>query len=318
MSDTATRTDRLQAAHEKLQDAVESIVSGEDWQRMLRTAAKFHRYSFQNQLLISFQNPDATLVAGFNKWKSMNRSVRKGEKGIAIFAPCKYRVPPENGPSAASPGGKGKVKDHNGTTASGSALAVKVAAEPNGEDRPKTVLHGFRIVHVFDISQTDGDPIEDLDAIRPKLLDGDAPEGIWDALVTQANAAGFEVVRDQKRNENGYCDFLNKKIAVRPDVSDAQTVKTLIHELGHALLHGEELPTSREAAEVEVESVAYIVCDALGLDTGDYSFAYVARWSDGSTELVKDTAERVVRCAKEILEGLGQSGENDADMEKAS
>jgi hypothetical protein len=214
-------------------------------------------------------------------------------------------LPPENGPSAASPGGKDEVKEHNGTTASGSALAVKVAAEPNGEDRPKAeIIRGFRIVHVFDISQTDGDPIEDLDAICPKLLDGDAPEGIWDALVLQAEAAGFEVVRDQKRNENGYCDFLGKKIAVRSDVAPAQALKTLIHELGHALLHSEDRPKTAAIVEVEVESVAFIVCDALGLDTGDYSFAYVARWADGLTELVKDTAERVIGCAKQVLEHL--------------
>ena len=83
-------------------------------------------------------------------------------------------------------------------------------------------------------------------------------------------------------------------------------MKTLIHELGHALLHSEGPVLSREVAEVEVESVAYIVCDALGLDTGDYSFAYVARWSDGTPELVKDTAERVIGCVKQILESLGQ------------
>ncbi len=97
---------------------------------------------------------------------------------------------------------------------------------------------------------------------------------------------------------------MKKEIAVRPDVSSAQAVKTLIHELGHALLHAEGPVSSRETAEVEVESVAYVVCDALGLDTSDYSFAYVARWSEGSSELVSATAERVVGCAKEILVGL--------------
>ena len=136
------------------------------------------------------------------------------------------------------------------------------------------------------------------------MLDADAPEGIWDALVAKAGAAGFEVIRNRRGGENGYCDFSSKQIAVRPDVAPAQAVKTLIHELGHALLHSEELPRSKEVAEVEVESVAYIVCDAIGLDSGDYSFAYVARWSDGATELIKETAERVVRCAKHILDGL--------------
>ena len=87
---------------------------------------------------------------------------------------------------------------------------------------------------------------------------------------------------------------------MRPDVAPAQAVKMLIHELGHALLHSDQLPASKEVAEVEVESVAYIVCDAIGLDSGDYSFAYVARWAEGSTDLLKETGERVMACAREI------------------
>lgn len=117
-------------------------------------------------------------------------------------------------------------------------------------------------------------------------------------------AAGFEVVRNRRGSENGYCDFLKQEIGGRPDVSAAQAVKTLVHELAHALLHGDGINRSREIQEVEVESVAFIVCDALGLDTSDYSFAYVARWSDGFSELVKDTAERVIDCAKALLIGL--------------
>ncbi|MPZ70438.1 MAG: hypothetical protein GEU71_13055 [Actinobacteria bacterium] len=294
MPKTTTKPDRLKQAHDKLQAAVESIVTGEDWKRMLKAASKFHRYSLNNQLMVFIQRPDATIVAGFRKWQEMNRSVRKGEKGIAIFAPCKYRVPPENGPSAASPGGEDKIE-------SNSDLAVKVAASEGRPTADGFSIRGFRVVHVFDISQTEGEPIEGLDAVRPKLLDGDAPDGIWDALVAQANEAGFEVIRERKRTENGYCDFLNKKIAVRPDVAPAQAVKTLVHELAHALLHNDDVIRSREVAEVEVESVAFIVCDALGLNTSDYSFAYVARWSSGAAELVKDTAERVIGCAKQIL-----------------
>ena len=265
--------EKLRAAHDKLQSAVTEIVSGDDWKRMLKVASNFHRYSFNNHLMIFLQRPDATLVAGFHKWKAMGRFVKKGEKGIGIFAPCKYKT--------------------------------KIETD-TGEEKALQQIRGFRVVYVFDISQTEGEEIPDLDAIRPKLLDGDAPDGVWDVLVSQANAAGFEVIRDQNRNENGYCDFLNKTIAVRPDVAPAQAVKTLVHELAHALLHGDEVFRPREIQEVEVESVAYIVCDAIGLDTSDYSFAYVARWSDGLTELVRDTAERVVGCAKQILEGLDE------------
>ena len=208
---TETRNDKLRAAHDKLQTAVELIVTGDDWQKMLKTAAKFHRYSFNNQLMIMVQRPDATHVAGFNKWKSLGRTVKRGEKGLAIFAPCAYRT---------------KVEDDD------------------GNEKSFQQLRGFRVVHVFDISQTEGEDLPDLDAVRPKLLNGEAPDGIWEVLVAQANAAGFEVIREQRRNENGYCDFLNKKIAVRPDVAPAQALKTLVHELGHALLHEEELPKS--------------------------------------------------------------------------
>jgi antirestriction protein ArdC len=271
VSQTLTRADRLRAAHEKLQEAVESIVTGEDWQRMLKTAAKFHRYSSQNQLLIFLQRPDATLLAGFRKWQELGRFVKKGEKGNAIFAPCKYRT---------------RIEDED------------------GEEKTLQQVRGFRVVHVFDICQTEGDDLADLDAVRPKLLDGDAPEGIWKALVDHAASIGFDVTRNRRGSENGYCDFLNKQIGVRPDASPAQAVKTLIHELGHALLHGEGQVASREVAEVEVESVAFIACDALGLDSGDYSFPYVTRWAEGSRELVKETAERAIGCAKEILKSL--------------
>jgi hypothetical protein len=96
---------------------------------------------------------------------------------------------------------------------------------------------------------------------------------VWDALVGHAGSIGFEVAHDQRGTENGYCEFVNNRIAVRPDVSAAQAVKTLIHELAHALLHSETAPPSREVAEVEVESVAFVVCDAIGLDTGEYSFS---------------------------------------------
>ncbi len=286
MTKTETRNDRLQAAHDKLQQAVAEIASGDDWKRMLQVVSKFHRYSFNNHLMIFLQRPDATVVAGFNRWKSLGRFVKKGEKGIAIFAPCKYKT---------------KIEDDN------------------GDEKSVQQIRGFRVVHVFDISQTEGDELPDLEAVRPQLLDGEAPEGIWDALADQAASIGYEVVREQRGKENGYCDFLNKRIAVRPDVSTAQGVKTLIHELGHALLHADGPVRSREVAEVEVESVAYIVCHALGLDSGDYSFPYVARWAEGSTDLVKETAERSIVCAKQILEGLQPETSNDSGMEaKAS
>lgn len=137
-----------------------------------------------------------------------------------------------------------------------------------------------------------------------------APEGIWDALARHAGSIGYEVIRHQRGRENGYCDFLSKETAIRPDVSSAQAVKTLIHELGHALLHGEGSIRSREVAEVEVESVAFVVCQAIGLESGDYSFPYITRWAEGDTELLKTTAQRVTECAVGVLSILEASGEH--------
>jgi hypothetical protein len=127
--------------------------------------------------------------------------------------------------------------------------------DDDGNETTLPSIRGFLVVYVFDISQTEGDEIPDLDAVRPKLLDGDALEGIFDVQVSQANAAGFDVIRDQKRTQNGYCDFLNKQIGVRPDVA-LRSMKTLVHELAHALLHGADVTRSREIREVEVEFVA--------------------------------------------------------------
>jgi hypothetical protein len=103
---------------------------------------------------------------------------------------------------------------------------------------------------------------------------------------------------------NSYSTLLIHRHHPRSDIAPAQAVKTLVHELGHALLHGDELPRSKKVAEVEVESVAYIVCDTLGLDSGEYSFPYVTRWAEGSSDLVGETAERAIGCAKQILERL--------------
>lgn len=109
--------------------------------------------------------------------------------------------------------------------------------------------------------------------------------------------------RAEAEAENGFRDFTSNTIAVRPDIDGLQATKKLIHELSHALLHGTDVPPSREIAEVEVESVAFVVLDALGLESGDYSFPYVARWANGDVDLVRAAAERAIACAKTILDG---------------
>lgn len=300
--DGASRADlRLQQAHQRLQDAVENLTSGPGWQQMLRTAAALPTYSPHNVLLITQQCPYAQAVAGFHTWKALGRSVRKGEKGLAILAPVLRRgtspdqqtATPDGRPAAASP-----------AQGSGSASAD---LSKNAAGRPRRVV-GFRVVHVFDISQTDG---PDLPDPTPVLLNGQAPPGLLDGLSAQVREQGFQLIRHDftiphpgQGSPNGVTDYFSRTVIVRPDLTPAQTAKTLAHELGHVLLHGPgQRPDglTREQAEVEAESVAYVVTAAHSLDSSDYTIPYVAGWSAGNHELVAHAAERVLSTAKDIL-----------------
>jgi antirestriction protein ArdC len=265
------RSDKLAEAHDRLAQAVEALVSGDDWQAFLAMAAKLHGYSSANVLLILSQAPWASRVAGYRTWLQLGRQVRAGEKGIAILAPCRYRTAADNSGDDPDP-------------------------QPD-----RVVVRGFRVVYVFDISQTDGPPIAQ--PARPDLLQGQAPEGLWDALAGQVATAGYVLERGECAGANGRTSFDARTVRVRADVDDAQAVKTLCHELAHVELHdGTEYATGcRGRAEIEAESVAYLVCHHAGLATDNYTFAYVAHWSDGHLETLRATAERVVAAARRII-----------------
>jgi hypothetical protein len=281
--ENGTRTDRAAELQGQLERQIAELVSGDDWAAMLQTAARFHRYSANNVMLIMMQRPNATRVAGFNAWKTFNRFVRKGEHGIRILAPCVYKVETDDG----------------------------------GE---RHVLRGFKVVTVFDLSQTDG---EDLPGeIRPVLLEGEAPAGLWDALAAQVIGAGFELVRGDCGGANGRTDYGTRTVTVRGDVGfeAAQAVKTLSHELGHILLGHESqlLGGCRGLLEVEAESVAYIVAKASGLDCSNYSLPYVAHWAGGDLTMVRKTADRVVSCAGKILADLEAFRAESAPLEEVA
>jgi len=274
--ENGTRTDRAAELQGQLEAEIAALVSGEDWRRFLETVSRFHKYSANNLFLIMAQKPDATRVAGFNTWKRLGRYVRKGERGIRILAPCLYRYEDEQ-----------------------------------GEEHRR--LGGFRVVSVFDISQTSG---AELPAdIRPVLLEGEAPAGLWDALAAQVVGTGFELVRGDCGGANGCTHYGSRTVTVRDDVDDAQACKTLAHELGHVLLGHESqlLGGCRGLLEVEAESVAYIVAQASGLDCSGYSLPYVARWAGGDLALVRKTAERVVSCASAILAAIEVRASSEAE-----
>jgi hypothetical protein len=272
----------LQEIHDQLVAAVEGLVSSEQWKAMLEVSARFHNYSFNNQLLIYLQCPEATRVAGYRAWQRLGQQVKKGEHGIQILAPCRKRVSPVE------------------------------AEREEGEVERIEILTGFRVVHVFDVSQTEGDELAE---VAPRRLTGEAPERLIEALEQRVADEGFTLRREAiaRSSRNGYADFERRLVVVREDLSGAQTAKTLIHELAHLLLHRDTDLSDRAVAEVEAESVAFVVASALRLDTSGYSFPYVARWGGGDAELVAATAGRVIAAARDLLASVAQS-ESEASL----
>ena len=273
--------------HEQISDGVAALVESDGWRAMLDTAAKFHSYSLGNLLLIGAQAPQATRVAGFRTWQSVGRQVRKGERGIAILAPCTYRPKAADRPEPAGPAGQELT-----STCSGGA-----AHDVGGKQ-----VRGFRVVHVFALHQTEGAPLPD---VAPSLLVGQAPAGLWDALEGQVLGHGYTVHRGDTGLANGWTDPTSRTVRVSGAVDDAQAVKTLIHELAHLEAgHVGDLPTyatCRGRCEVEAESVAYVVGAAHGMDASGYSFAYVAGWAGGDLSVVRQAGETVTKAARTIL-----------------
>lgn len=270
------RDEKLAALQAEIAAGVKALQSSEEWRAMLETAARFHKYSFRNVLLIAVQCPQASRVAGYNKWIELGRQVRKGEKAISILAPCTYRRELQPGEEGYRPGRKTTV----------------------------TRLRGFRPASVFDISQTDGEPLPD---VAPTLAEQDEPAGLWGKLEEYITGKGWTVERGDCGLAYGWADPATKVIRVRDGVHAGQAAKTLIHECAHALLHFGDRKVSRDRAEVEAESTAYVVAGALGMPTGSYSFPYVASWAgDAVEEAVANTADAVLGAAKELLEVMGE------------
>lgn len=326
---------KLQAVHARLTTAIADLTQQAGWQQMLQTAARFHHYSPNNVLLIASQCPDASAVAGFGIWKQLGRQVRKGQTGIAILAPVPHRPGTDRGhtdrshtdrsdtdrsdPPARTPGAEPAI-GFAGPSPTTQPTGAGSMESSQGSDSSQSLqgrrISGFRVVHVFDLSQTDGPDLPT--GPVPQLLDGAAPPGLYDGLAQQVRQEGFQLLRHDldiphlgslagagSRRPNGVTDYFARTVIVRPDLSEAQASKTLAHELGHVLLHR---PQSRPAvldrprAEIEAESVAYLVTAAHGLAADDYTVPYVTGWSGGDLSVVQQSAERVLTAAQHILQ----------------
>ena len=258
------RKAELKDITEKLEKGVQEVFGSEHFQNLLDTMAKFPHYSVNNNILIMMQKPDATLVQSYTGWKKMGRFVKKGEKGIRILAPAPFKLEKEQ--DKMDEAGK-VILDKDGE-------AVKEKVEIN--------LTAFKPVSTFDISQTEGEP---LPSIGVDELTGSVEgyQTLFEAIKSASPVPiGFE---DIKSSAKGYFHVEDNRIAINKGMSEIQTVKTAIHEMAHAKLHNleaqKENKQSKNSKEVEAESVAYTVCQHYGIDTSDYSFAYVATWSQG-------------------------------------
>lgn len=262
---------------ERILASVQKVIDSGEWQAYLRFARSFHQYSPLNRMLIMLQRPEASYCAGYNAWQERGRHVVKGERGLSILAPM-----------------TSKVKDENG----------KVVTRDDGT--PVTRVYGFREVKVFDVSQTDGDPLPENPAPYSRLT-GEA-QG-WDALVSYVEANGGKVTVTEAMLAEGDTNTRTREVRIKP-AEQAHMVAVLAHEAAHLTLHMPEDDTRRYVEhrgdqEVEAESVAYIVCDRLGLDTSTTSTAYMAGWASSKTATeVKQGIDRIMAGADAILDYL--------------
>jgi hypothetical protein len=311
----ADRNAKLDALHAKLTGAVEALVTGEDWLRAIQFAARFRARSFNNTLLIWVQHaaahaegrvpdPYPTFVAGFKQWQALGRHVIKGQAGYQIFAPVTARM-------------AGNDED----PASWRRLDRGQKPEPGETVRSRMV--GVRPTYVWAQSQTDGKPLPETAA--PRLLQGQAPAGLWDGLAVQVGEHGFTLHDAPDAayldGANGVTHWLKKTVHVRADMDDAARVKTLAHELGHIVLHNKDnvdAVVHRGVAEIEAESVGLMLLAAHDMDSSQYSVPYVSTWASrikgvDPVTAVQQTAARVRTAALGILDKLDTHRTPDGD-----
>ena len=283
--------DKVKEITDKLEQGVKELFESQKYADYLKVMSKFHNYSFNNSLLIAMQRPEATMVAGYTAWQAnFHRNVKKGEHGIRILAPSPYKVKKDI--DKVDPDTKQPVIGKDG-------VPVKEHVE--------VTIPAYKVTTIFDVSQTEGEPMPEIS----NNLTGDVKEYERFFEAIRAISPVPISVRDINSAANGFYDGTEKGIVIKAGLSQAQTLKTAIHEVSHAKLHDKDTGMEkdnnpdRRTKEVQAESVAYTVCSHFGLDTSDYSFGYIAGWSAGKelSELTK-SMNVIRRTASEIIKGI--------------
>lgn len=325
MAEKQTSKDRMREIVDSIENGIKELFESDKYQQYLSTMSRFHRYSVNNTMLIYMQRPDATHVAGFNKWRDQfGRNVLKGEKGIRIIAPTPYKKKVEE--IKTDPETNAPVLD-----ADGKAII----------EEKEIRIPMFKVVSVFDVSQTAGKPLPQLAAD----LSGNVQQyEVFMEALRRASPVPMEI-KPVARDTDGFFSIKAQSITIRAGMSEVQTVCAAVHEIAHAKLHDYEHMTeladdgetilvpgekSRNTEEVEAESISYAVCQYYGIETGENSFGYIATWSKGkelkelraSLETINKTASELItdidRHFVEICKERGIDRENLAAAEQPS
>lgn len=269
----------LTTALKKLEDGVLDMFTSERYKEYLRFFSHMHNYSFNNTILILSQYPTASSVASFQTWKSLHISVKSGEKAIKVLVPIPYH--------------KEIIKEDNDN--------------PVDKEITKIDKLFFKLGNVFDIAQTDGE----LPTLANELSDNTEELTRAIPVLMRCNSIPTEYEESLRgASSNGYYHIIDNRIAIKPDMPSSQTFKTLIHEKAHSILHSKDKKYNRNEAEVQAESVAYIVSCSLGFDTSNYSFGYIAGWSqDKNIAELRQSLVMIEQTSKSILKWITENTE---------
>ncbi len=296
--------DRMKEITDSIEQGIKDLFQSDKYTEYLRTMSRFHRYSLNNTLLIAMQRPDATLVAGFNKWRDQfGRSVRRGEKGIKIIAPTPFKKKIEQ--EKRDPDTKAPVLNPDGSIVM---------------EEKEIKIPMYKVVSVFDVSQTEGKPLPQL----ASNLTGDVQQyEIFMEALRRSSPVPISI-EVMTATMDGYFDLEHQDIAIRRGMSEVQTVSAVIHEIAHAKLHNREQaqlaaaqgdeaatppkPKDRRTEEVEAESISYAVCAYYGIATGENSFGYIANWSRGK-ELpeLRASLETINKTASDLISDIDRN-----------
>lgn len=301
MAEKQNHNERLKEITDSIETGIMELFESDKYKSYLQTMSRFHKYSLNNTMLISMQKPNSTLVAGFNKWRDgFSRYVKKSEKGIKIIAPTPYKIKEER--EKLDPQTKVPILD-----ASGKVQTEKVEIQ----------IPMFRVVSVFDVSQTDGEPLPTL----ASDLTGDvAAFEVFMEAIKRTAPVPIEM-KPLPEDSDGYYHTEEKRIAIREGMSEVQTVSATIHEVAHSLLHNRKMekelqaqqsenpksikPKDRNTEEVEAESISFAVCNYYGIQTAENSLGYIAAWSKGK-ELaeLRASLETINKTSSELISGI--------------